>query len=212
MRSFTDFFKSSQPPRDKFLSRLFGLFSERVVRSWCAHSEAPYEDLGRPTVYEVGQPSGHTLDFTLRARGSDQQYIAELKCELEYDNYKYLQLTGSDQLRHHTSQAFAKFLRVSRDPSALTIRRGGQPCSVDGAILIWGAITPHGRSAVIEQYGFADVLSVEAMVADLQRWAPEAWSELIQSHRRWTTELFDVLAGPVTPIVASTAVEEEARR
>ncbi len=212
MSSFADFFKSSHPPRDKFLSRLFGLFSERVVRSWCAHIQAPYEDLGRPTVYEVGQPSGHTLDFTLRARGTGQQYIAELKCELEYDNYKYLLLTGSDQLRHHTSHAFAKFLRVARDPAALPIHLGGQPCSMDGAILIWGAITPQGRSAVIDQYGCADVLSVEAMVADLQRWAPEAWSELIQGHRRWTTELFEFLAGPITPIAASRAVEEEARR
>ena len=212
MTSFADFFRSSEPTRAKFLSRLFGLFSERVVRTWSAQVEAPYVDLGRPTLAEIGQPRGHTLDFTLRDRSSGRQYIAELKCELEYDNYRYLLLTGSDQLLHHTSEAFRKFLRVAEDPASIGIRLGGVPCSVDGAILIWGAVAPEGRSAVIDRCGFADVLSIEAMVVDLQRWAPEAWSELIQSHRRWTTELFEFLAGPVTPIAASPVVEEGARQ
>lgn len=42
---------------------MFGLFSEEVVRHWCAVPEAPYDDLGRPTIWdETGTPRYHTLD------------------------------------------------------------------------------------------------------------------------------------------------------
>jgi hypothetical protein len=211
MAVFADFFRGSEPARDKYLSRLFGLFSEEVVRAWCACPEAPYQDLGRPTLCEPGQTRGHTLDFTLRRRASTQGYVAELKCELEYENYRYLTLTRSDQLRHHTSVAFAKLLAVARDPGALIVRRQGQSERVDGAILVWGALTPEGRDAVMQDYGFADVLSVEAMVADLQRWAPERWTSLLRRYRGWTIELFDFLAGPVLPAAATTAIEEGRR-
>jgi hypothetical protein len=53
--SFEDFFHSESPARDKFLSRLFGLFSEDVVRHWCGCPEAPYGDLGRPFLRAVGE-------------------------------------------------------------------------------------------------------------------------------------------------------------
>jgi hypothetical protein len=191
--TFERFFRSSEPARDKFLSRLFGLFSEQVVRVWCACPEASYEDLGRPTLCTPGLTRGHTLDFTLRHRNSEATYVSELKCELEYESYRYLRLTRADQIRHHSSEAFLKFLRVAIDPTSLDIRRQGRPERVDGAILIWGAISLEGRQAVIEEFGFADVLSVEMMLADLQIWAPAGWAEFVSRYRRWTNELFDFL-------------------
>jgi hypothetical protein len=48
-------------------------------------------------------------------------------------------------------------------------------------------------------FGFADVLSVEAMVSDLQRWSPVGWSDRLDRYRGWTIELFDFLAGLVPP-------------
>jgi hypothetical protein len=192
---FERFFHSSVPARDKYLSRLFALFSEQVVRAWCACPNAPYEDLGRPTLCEPGLTRGHTLDFTLRRLDRDATYVAELKCELEYEGYRYLQLTSADQLRHHTSPAFSKLLRVASDPLALDVRRHGHPTSVDGAILVWGAVAPEGRDAVMKEYAFADVLSVEAMLADLHTWAPVGWTEFVTRHRDWTSELFGFLDG-----------------
>ena len=191
--NFSSFFRSAVPARDKYLSRLFALFSEQVVRAWCACPAATYEDLGRPTLCEPGMRRGHTIDFTLRHRNAGLSYVAELKCELEYDNYRYLRLTHPDQLRHHTSTAFGKFLQVARDPTSMDIRRGGKPTQVDGAILIWGATTSEGHDAVVAEHGFADVLSVEAMVADLQSWAPPEWVALMDQYRGWTNELYDFL-------------------
>jgi hypothetical protein len=192
---FEDIFRSSEPSRDKYLSRLFAFFSEQAVRAWCACPEAPYEDLGRPTLREPGQTWGHTLDFTLRRRDSDKVYVAELKCELEYDGYRYLRLTSTDQLRHHTLPAFGKFLRTAKDPAAFDVRCNGSHKSVDGAILIWGAVAPEGREAAIRDYAFADVLSIEAILKDLRVWEPPAWTEHISQHRSWTNELFDYLVG-----------------
>jgi hypothetical protein len=193
--AFEQFFRSSVPARDKYLSRLFGLFSEQIVRAWCACPQAPYEDLGRPTLCEPGLTRGHTLDFTFRRRNADATYVAESKCELEFNGYRYLRLTNPNQIRHHTSAAFAKFLRVASDPASLDVRRLGRPQPVDGAILVWGAISPEGRDAAMKEFALSDVLSIEAMVTDLQTWAPVGWTEFVSRYRGWTNELFDFLAG-----------------
>ena len=212
MGSFDAFFHRTEPARDKYLSRLFGLFSEKVVHTWCACAQAPYEDLGRPTLYDTDRGSRHTLDFTLRHRRSGKTYASEMKCELELANYRYLTLVDSAQVEHHKqSQAFSKVLALANGTKAFDVRCQGESMPVDGAILVWGAVTPDGRAAVMSEYGFADVLSVEAMVSDLQAWAPAAWSKLIQRYRTWTVELFDFLAGPIAPAAPATASEESIR-
>ena len=109
--SFEDFFHSDRPARDKFLSRLFGLFSEDVVRHWCRCPEAPYEDLGRPYLRLPTERYGHTLDFTLRDRETGATFVAELKCELEYDSYRYLRLMDASHLGHHQGAALQKAAR-----------------------------------------------------------------------------------------------------
>lgn len=135
-----------------------------------------------------------TLDFTLRHRETGRVFVAEMKCELEFENYRYLQLTGAWQLKHHQKPAFQKFLRLARDPGAFAVQVGGREVRVSGAILIWGKVTLEGRSAVIAAYGFADVLSVETMVNDLHGWKPAGWVEMLEQLRHWSNELFDSLA------------------
>ncbi|HEV2128106.1 MAG TPA: hypothetical protein VGR22_05745, partial [Thermomicrobiales bacterium] len=116
---FESFFRSREHARDTYLSRLFALFSEQVVRVWCMCPQAPYEDIGRPTLYEPGVSRGSTLDFTLRDRASGRTFVSELKCELEYDNYRYLRLTHASQLAHPTSTAFQRLLLAAKEPPAL---------------------------------------------------------------------------------------------
>jgi hypothetical protein len=190
---FEKLFRSSDPRRDKFLSRLFGLFSEDVVRHWALAEEAKYKDLGRPTLFKEGVPRWHTLDFTLRDRSTGQTFISEMKSELEFESYRYLRLADPRQLDHHKGAAFLKFIQMARDPMAFEVRIVGKTVKVDGAILVWGAITPEGRDATIAEYGFADVLSVEEMLRDLRRWDPPAWKQRVDELRRWSLELFDGL-------------------
>ncbi len=47
----------------------------------------------------------------------------------------------------------------------------------------------------MKEYGFADVLSVESMLADLQTWTPNGWADIVDRHRGWTDELFAFLVG-----------------
>lgn len=191
---FDSLFRSATPARDKFLSRLFGLFSEEVVRSWCRCPEAPYEDLGRPYLLAEGDRYGHTLDFTLRDKRDGRAFIAELKCELEYDGYRYLRLRDPAQLSHHKGAAFSKLLAIAKDPDAMQVRLAGKPAVVSGAILVWGATTPAGCAATRAEHGFADVLSVETMIDDLRRWDATHWRQHVDDLRGWVVELFDALS------------------
>jgi hypothetical protein len=193
--SFEDFFHSDRPARDKFLSRLFGLFSEDVVRHWCGCPEARYEDLGRPHLRLPAERYGHTLDFTLRDRQTSKTYVAELKCELEYDNYRFLRLTNASQLAHHQGAAFGKLLNLAKDRSCIPVTVGGKPMAVDGVVLIWGATTPAGCEAVRSAYGFADVLSVEAMLDDLRQWHCKSWTARLTEVEDWCIELMEFLRG-----------------
>ena len=191
---FVEFFQQPhRPGRDKFLSRLFGIFNEEVVRAWCNLPDARYQDLGRPYLKRIDESRGHTLDFTLRDSASGRLYIAEMKCELEYENYRYLQLTGPEQVRHHEKNgtAFRKFMEAARDPNAIPVTVNGNPVEISGSVLIWGAATPHGAEAVCETYGFHDLLTIEEMLPALQANPPAEWSERIADLRAWSKELFD---------------------
>jgi len=92
--SFQEIFHSQNDIKDKFLSRLFGIFSEDIVRIWCNDSQSPYLDLGRPTIKIDDEKRGRTMDFTFQSRDNGKNFVGELKCELEYENYRYMTLTG----------------------------------------------------------------------------------------------------------------------
>jgi hypothetical protein len=192
---FEQVFRSDSLRRDNFLARLFGIFSEEVVRAWCTCPQAPYTDLGRPTLRGPGDVRGHTLDFTLRHRQNGHTYAAELKCWISWKDYTYIRLTRAGQLDTLTEPAFVKFLALARDPSAYRVSVASRPIGVDGAILVWGAATPEGRSAAAAR-GVADVLTVEDMVSDLNAWQSAEWRDFIAERRGWAGELFDYLTKP----------------
>jgi hypothetical protein len=95
---FEQLFRSNSTRRDNFLARLFGIFSEEVVRAWCACPQAPYTNLGRPTLRGPGDGRGQTLDFTMRHRQSGQTYAAELKCWITWENYGYIRLARAESV------------------------------------------------------------------------------------------------------------------
>ena len=190
--SFGCIFRSDSVQRDNFLARLFGIFSEYVVHSWCDCPQAPYLSIGRPTLRKLGENRGHTLDFILEHRQSGRRYAAEMKCWITWENYRYLRLAEVGQLQSLNAPAFTTFLAFARDPAAYQVFLAGKPIKVDGAILVWGASTPQGRSAAAA-LGIVDVLTVEDMVSDLHAWRSPAWRDFIAQRRLWATELFDYL-------------------
>jgi hypothetical protein len=192
---FVSLFRQPDAPaaRGKYLSRVFGIISEEIVRLWTSDPRCPYEDLGRPTLRRRNEKTGSTLDFTLRHKGTGKSYVAELKCEIEYQNYKYLVLSDVKQLAHHNKAAFFALLdAAARNPEQqVFIRR--KEVRVDGAILIWGAATPEGRRAVVDEKGFHEVLTMAEIIDDLRTWGYEPYRALMEQRRSWTNEMFNTL-------------------
>jgi hypothetical protein len=191
LTEFERVFWSDDKRRDAFRARLFGFFSEELVRIWCANPKAPYADLRRPTVWSG--PNHSTLDSTLRCRADGRRHVAELKAEMAFENYKYLRLTDPSQLDHHALQAFKWLLDLATDPESHRVQCAAKPLTVHGAILIWGAVDPAGREAVMSRYGLADVLSLEQMLSDLRAWNDPAWKARGGELQSWPNGLFDGL-------------------
>ena len=206
--SFEEFFKpndsksSEEKNRDKFLSRLFGIFSEEIVRCWCSNSNSLYEDLGRPVIRGAEDKGISVLDFTFRSRKDKLIYIVELKCELERNNYKFLKLKDISQLKHHQNkkafdQAFDRFVKIAKNPNPYTVTTKNikDVLNISGAILIWGSITESGRTNVIDECRFKDVLSLENMISDLINWKDKTYFELNENRLDWCQEFFNGLNG-----------------
>lgn len=192
---FSSIFRKSDAPeaRGKFLSRVFGIFSEEVVRLWANHPQAPYIDLGRPTLRNAGETRGSTLDFTFQCKATGEVYVVEQKCEIEYQGYRFMVLTDPKQLDHHNKPAFAAFLNAASPKQEHHTFVDGKEVQSHGSILVWGAATPAGRQAVIQRYGLHDVLTIAGMVQDMQEWRYEPYLELLGERQQWANELFSGL-------------------
>lgn len=194
---FRDLFQQDGAPaaRGKFLSRLFGIFSETIVQIWSEDERAPYRNLGRPTLNGRSQARAPTLDFLFECRRTGRCFVVEQKCEIEFNGFRYFTLTGPDQLTHHNKPAFAAFLAAARGtvPGSRDWKVGSRHLTVDGAILIWGAVSAAGREAVIQETGLHDVLGLDRIVDDCVEWRPEAYCRLVSDRRLWSGELFGFL-------------------
>jgi hypothetical protein len=177
--------------RGKYLSRVFGIFSEEIVRAWASHPQSPYEDLGRPTIRRRNERAGSTLDFTLRHKHTGKTYVAEMKCEIEYQNFKYLVLSSTKQLDHHNKAAFVALLDAAARNADQQVFVNGRELPIDGAILIWGSATPDGRLSVMQAKGFSEVLTIAEIIEDLGLWQCANFRQLVEQRQAWTNEMFD---------------------
>jgi hypothetical protein len=195
LSKFESLFRSPDSPRDKFLSRLFGIFSEDVVRFWCSEAQAPFEDLGRPTVKGLNGSGkrGRTFDFTFRSRTDGRIYVGEMKCELEYQGYKYLTLESPEQLEHHSLESFQIFLDLAKNPNNYLVTTNHSPQPIGGCILVWGRATAEGRGSVTERYGLNAVLTIEEVISDLLTWENKEYLEFVNTRENWSQELFSGL-------------------
>ncbi len=114
MPDLADMFQDGPPEKGRFLSRVFGIFSEEIVRIWAQDPRSPYQVLDkRPTLYDAGKR--YSLDFLFLQNG--RAYVAEMKCEIRYQNYRFWRLTESGQLDHHKNKkAFELFCDCPKIP------------------------------------------------------------------------------------------------
>lgn len=189
--------------REKFLSRVFGIYSEEIVRLWADDHRSPYESLGRPTIKSSADSKKHTLDFTFQDRITGRVFVVEMKCEIEYQNFKYFVLESVEQLQHHNKPAFGIFLECAARSAEHSVyvkdvKGKSKLIATEGAILIWGAASPEGRRVVKESTGLHDILTIEDICRDLSKWKQQEYRELIAERQAWCAELFDGLVGGQT--------------
>lgn len=194
-------FNTSDSHRDNFLSRLFGIFNEDIVRLWCKNPNSKYSDLGRPTLYTLdGTWTRTTLDFGLRNKDGEI-YLGELKCELAYESYKFIELDSINQLYHHDKKAFQQFLQVAKKPRSYKVKINREEVSVKGSILIWGRVNESKQNGIINYFNFYDILSIENMVNDLLDWEDTDYNDYINTRYRWMAELMSNLCGGTLHII-----------
>lgn len=202
---FRDLFQQDGAPaaRAKFLSRLFGIFSETIVQIWSEDERAPHP----PTFSGPSPVRNPTLDFLFECRRTGRRFVVEQKCEIEFNGFRYFTLSGPEQLKHHDKNAFAAFLAAAKGevPGARDWKVGNRHYPVDGAILIWGAVSAAGREAVIGETGLHDVLGLDRIVADCAEWRPDAYCRLVSDRRSWCEQLFGFLDDPSSLAVEASA-------
>ena len=170
--NFNDLFVSEGKPyegksvRDKFLSRIFGIFNEEIIRIWCENKKSPFIDAGRPTLYD-SDGRHYTLDFLLK----DQEgalFVTEMKCEIEYQKYKNLTLSDSKQFKHHRKKrAFQLFLENAVSPNKYSVKVKGEAVEVNGSALVWGRTSREGIANIKNKFSISHVISTEKVVEDL---------------------------------------------
>ena len=192
MKDLAEIFKDGPHEKGSFLSRVFGIFNEEIIRIWARDYRSPYNNHEkRPTLYDLDNKP-HTLDFLFEKDG--KFYVSEMKCEIQYNNYRYWRLESSKQLEHHKKNAFKLFLKIAKDPMAVPVK-AGDAVVTSGAILVWGAAYDHGIKSVSEEFGFSDILTVENCMRDLVQWSNTEYIDLLEAYESWCGALFNALKG-----------------
>jgi hypothetical protein len=166
--NFDEILEKNSSSKDKFISRFFGIFNEEVASLFFQSPYSKYENLGRPTIWKNNKH--YTLDFTLKSKETNNIYICEMKCEMQYMNYKRLELKDAEQIDSHTKEAFKIFLDIPNNKNAykIDLKNNGKRkvIEVDGIILLWGKTTDNKNHLLklMEKYKFIDIISLEELI------------------------------------------------
>jgi hypothetical protein len=89
-------------------------------------------------------------------------------------------------LNRHNKPAFDAFLVAARGdaPGSRDWKVRGQQMTVDGANLIWGAVTPARREAVIDETSLHDTIGLDRIIAECADWRPDAYYRIVTERRR----------------------------
>lgn len=174
---------------------MLGIISEDIVRIWCKSEKSKYRDLGRPSLYNKNGSYTHiTYDFTLQNKKNKEIYIAEMKCETQYDEFSYIKLDSSEQLTHHSKKAFKELLFSTRNLKEFKenyLVKVGKPketITIEGTILIWGSVDRNKIKKDTELKKFTDILSLEEMVNDLNDLKNEEYEKYMEERVKWLKE------------------------
>jgi len=114
---------------------------------------------------------------------------------VEFDDYRYLTLRDAGQLLHLPDKNFQQFLKFAERPADYRVELQGRYIATEGAVLVWASVTPDGKASAKGLYRFADVLSLEEILAQLRAKMPPQWKNRLGELKSWNTQLLDFLSG-----------------
>ena len=206
--------KSGDSPKDNFLARLFGLFSEEIIRIAYkkGKSKKNFTYLGRPTIYKKSEygvkgARGDTVDFLLEDVDGNI-FVTEMKCELTFDDYRCIELVNERPIERHRKNkpAFKELLDLGKSIKdgrgeldyviTYTDCAGNRGCiansnRVAGIALVWGKVAQTGLEHLKEKYNITHIISLEDVMNDLIKNENEDYLELIQVRQSWCDSLFE---------------------
>jgi len=177
--------KTDNIERDKFISRFFGIFNEDIALIYFNSPYSKYINLGRPTIKKGNEK--YTLDFTLQERNNNEIYICEMKCEIQYQNYKRLELNNREQIKLHKKNAFKYFLDIAYNINEYKIETNKKIININGIILIWGKITKDKEiiNEIKNIYNIKDILSLENMINIMLENNYQEYIDYINKKKEW---------------------------
>ncbi|MAS36770.1 MAG: hypothetical protein CL610_22385 [Anaerolineaceae bacterium] len=188
--TFHDLFHPDHPERSRYLTGLFSLFARDIVRCWGEDKQAPYACLGKATLRQAKANRGSPMDFAFEDR-KKQVFAVIMICDPLEDK----PLVDAEQVEQfRTTRTFAAFLESALNPAPYSLAVGSADYPVAGSILIWSSLQSRKTRAVLRKtFGFADVLSVENIIADLLLWQNRDFQMLLDRRAAWSHEMFRVL-------------------
>jgi len=146
-----------------------------------------------PTIYYGEEGKYCILDFLLKDK-KGELFVTEMKCEIEYQRYKFFTLSDPEQIVHHNKNAFRKFLQLGQNPNQYTVKVKGEekPC-IKGIALIWGRVDQEKKHLISSEYNISHILCLEAITNDLLNWNDSNYKNLIEDRMTWMEELFNGL-------------------
>ena len=183
--------KSGNIEKDKFISRFFGIFNEKIAELYFNSPYSKYKNLGRPTI-KYGKEK-YTFDFTLQNKETNKIYVCEMKCEMQFNNYKRLLLENIDQILSHKKVSFIYFLDISKNKSKHKIEVDKKEIKTDGIILLWGKITNDTNALlkIKEHFGFYEIISLEKLINIMVENNYNEYYQYINEKREWINNFFD---------------------
>ena len=182
--------KTDNIGRDKFISRFFGIFNEDIASIYFKSPYSKYNNLGRPTIKK--ELEKYTLDFTLQDKNSNKIYICEMKCEMQYQNYKRLELNNENQIKSHKKNAFIYFLDLANNVNKYVIEVNKKTININGIILLWGKITNDCKiiNEIKNIFSINDILSLENMINVMIKNNYQEYFNYINEKREWVNTFF----------------------
>ncbi|MBK9222222.1 MAG: hypothetical protein IPO16_08865 [Saprospiraceae bacterium] len=184
-----------------FLSRIFGVFSEEIVKIWCDNkNNNDFEYIGKPHIKE-GNKRPIVLDHLLKSKNT--YFIVEQKNFHGYKNGKLSSMEDTDEFfknfeswsigksKNQKSKAWDIFINFTKKPKE--VKYDGKIIPQAKTLLIWSKGTDVGRYKFVQKYGISKVLFLEQMKNDLIKWKDPAYIKLIKDKKKWIAQLFNDL-------------------